>query len=118
MSLQSMCVAIMALVVCLALARPQLFEEKPAPPAQATVKVVVREPAIKPDGYMTEEDCATVASGMQVSDLVFKYGWPAGDYSLSSFDQKLFYPIHDHADDKCVVGFDDNKVVTTLYRDE
>jgi hypothetical protein len=99
--------------------RPSAFEEHPVPqPTPAPAKIVVEKHTMpqQPDGYMTEEQCARVPNGMQVADLVWKYGWPAGDYSVSAFASRLFYPVHDRRDEKCVIEYDDNKVVSTLYR--
>jgi hypothetical protein len=105
-----------------AVIRPSAFADHPAPaepaPKAAPAKIVVEKHTIptQPDGYMSEEQCARVPTGMQVADLVWKYGWPAGDYSFSNFSEVFFYPVHDRRDDKCVIDFDDNKVVSTLYR--
>jgi hypothetical protein len=89
-------------------------------PVEKTKTIVVQKTAkaVQPDGYMSEVDCAKLATGTAVSDLVWKFGWPASDYAYSGFSETFFYPIHDRGDDRCVVDVDDNKVVSTLYRDE
>lgn len=110
-----------AMLLAAAVIRPSAFEEPVTPaatPAPAKTVVIKQAAATQPDGYMTEEQCARVPNGMQVADLVYKYGWPAGDYSVSAFAERLFYPVHNAGDDKCVIRYDDNKVVSTLYRDE
>jgi hypothetical protein len=113
-----------AMVMLAAVIRPSAFDDHPAarplPAKPAASKVIVEKHTmpVKPDGYMSEKDCAGVPNGMLVADLVYKYGWPAGDYSVSAFAERLFYPVHSAGDDKCVVEYDHNKVVSTLYRDE
>jgi hypothetical protein len=89
----------------------------PVPPPERVV-VVKHADAKQPDGYMSEEDCARIDAGMAVSNLVWKFGWPASDYAYSNYDQRFFYPVHDRGDDRCVIAVDDNKVVSALYRDE
>lgn len=113
--------SVVAMTMAAAVIRPSAFDEKtptPAPAQRDKVVVVKQAAATQPDGYMSEEQCARVPNGMAVADLVFKYGWPAGDYSVSTFAERFFYPVHDAGDDKCVIEYDDNKVVSTLYRDE
>lgn len=115
-----------ACVMAAIVIRPSAFETttaatpKPTPAPAAKVVVEKHTMPTQPDGYMSEEQCARVTDGMQVADLVFKYGWPASDYSVSTFGspQQLYFPVHNAGDDKCIVSFDDNKVVSTLYRDE
>jgi hypothetical protein len=117
---------VMAMGMIAAVIRPSAFDQPvtvtsavvtPAPTPEKVI-VVKQAAASQPDGYITEEQCARIPNGMQIADVVWKYGWPAGDYSVSAFAERLFYPVHDAGDDKCVVEYDDNKVVSTLYRDE
>ena len=104
---QALC-GMFAIGMAAAVIRPSAFEEQsntaptPTPAAKAPAKVVVvkQAAATQPDGDMTEEQCARVPNGMVVADLVWKFGWPAGDYSVSAFAERLFYPVDDAGDDK------------------
>jgi hypothetical protein len=116
-----------AMAMTAAVIRPSAFEQPvtvtsavvtPAPTPQAKVVVEKHTLPVQPDGYMSEKDCARIPNGMQVADLVYKYGWPASDYAISRFADRFFYPIHDADEDRCVIEYDNNKVVSTLYRDE
>jgi hypothetical protein len=66
-----------------------------------TKKVVV--PAKKPDGYMTEQDCRTLDEGMSFSDLVFRFGWPAGKDGHDSYAGYMIYPLREDHDRNCLV---------------
>jgi hypothetical protein len=112
-----MILAIFGMGTVFAIIHPSAIET-PAPPPPERVVVVKQADVKQPDGYMSEEDCARIDTGMAVSNLVWKFGWPASDYAYSNFDQRFFYPVHDRGDDRCVVAVDDNKVVSALYRDE
>jgi hypothetical protein len=113
---------ITAMAMTAAVLRPSAFEEHPvaaqtpASTPQAKVVVVKQAAATQPDGYISEEQCARIPVGMQVADLMWKFGWPASDYAYSAFADRFFYPVHDRRDEKCVVEFDDNKVTSVLYR--
>lgn len=122
MNWKTVIIAICGISALVAIVHPSSFEN-PQPvatpaPAVKVKQTVVQQPAVKPDGYMSEADCAKLQPGLAVSDLMFKYGWPEGDYSFSNFAERFFYPVHDRGEDKCVVEFDNNKVVSSLYRDE
>ncbi len=117
MSWKAVILALFGMGMVIAVAHPSSIETpEPAPAKLRTI--YVDRPTPQPDGYMSEEQCATVQTGMPVADLVWKYGWPASDYGISAFSDRLFYPVHDAGDDRCVIRYDDNKVVSTLYRDE
>jgi len=108
-----------AMAMVAAVIRPSAFDDHTtvaAPPPKAA-KVVVEKHVmpVQPDGFLTQKDCATIPVGMQVADLVWKYGWPSGDHAFNNFGEQFYYPIHDQRDDKCLVEFDDNKVTSTLY---
>jgi hypothetical protein len=113
---------ITAMAMTAAVLRPSAFEEHPvaaATPAPAQqAKVIVEKHTLpqQPDGYISQQQCARIPVGMQVADLMWKYGWPASDYARSAFADRFFYPVHDRRDEKCVVEFDDNKVTSVLYR--
>jgi phage-related protein len=113
---------VMAMGMVAAVIQPSAFDEHPttaAPaPAQAQTKVIVEKHTMpqQPDGYISEQQCARIPVGMQVADLMWKFGWPSSDYAYSAFADRFFYPVHDRRDDKCVIEFDDNKVTSVLYR--
>lgn len=120
MNWKTVILAVFGMGMMVAIVHPSSLETPAPVEAKAKTTVVVEKHTLpqQPDGYISEKQCATIPNGMQVADLVWKYGWPAGDYSVSAFAERLFYPVHDRRDDKCVIEYDDNKVVSTLYRDE
>lgn len=124
-SWKQMLMGMTTIAMTAAVLRPSAFQESmnmaPTPtPAAATapekVVVVKQAAATQPDGYMTQEQCARVPDGMQVADLIYKYGWPDGDHAFNNFGEQFYYPIHDRRD-ICLVEFDDNKVTSTLYQE-
>lgn len=114
--------AVVAMCMVVAVVRPSAFDEPVTATTAATpapaAKVVVEKHTmpIQPDGFMTKKDCASIPNGMQVADLVFKYGWPSGDNAFNNFGEQFYYPIHKRRDDVCLIDFDDNKVTSTLYQ--
>jgi hypothetical protein len=112
---------VVAIGMTAAVIRPSAFEEHPvaaqtSPPAQTRVIVEKHTMPQQPDGYISEKQCARIPVGMQVADLMWKFGWPSSDYAYSAFADRFFYPVHDRRDEKCVIEFDDNKVTSVLYR--
>jgi hypothetical protein len=105
--------------VVVSILNPQ--QEQPATaklvPTATPAKIIVKHAAAaKPSGYMSEEQCARIPDGMPVSDLVFKYGWPAGRYGYGY--GHLHYPARPSGEDNCSVELnqDDTRVVSTIYR--
>ena len=113
-----------AMVMLTGILRPSMFDEPvkvtssvvtPAPTPEKVV-VVKEAAANQPDGYMTIEQCARVPNGMQVADLIYKFGWPGGDHGFNRFGNQFYFPVHDR-EDVCLVEFDDNKVTATIYQE-
>ena len=116
MNWKTVIIAIFGMGAVIAIIHPSSLETPEPAPAPAAKTVVIKQTAAQqPDGYISEEQCARIATGMPVADLVWKFGWPANDYPYGY--ERFFYPVHDRGEDRCVVETDDNKVVSALYQD-
>ena len=91
------------------------------PPVKVVEKVrtkivKVAEKVRTPDGYMSLDNCSGLAKRTDFRDVIFRYGWPAGENGEDSYAGFLVYPItEDHAQE-CVVDFWDGGVESTELR--
>src|SRR3954470_14460414 len=119
----------MAMVV--AVIRPSAFDESvpevtptPAPKGKQTVKgkavrqVEVRHlPAGKaPDGYISRNECFEIPEDMKISDVVYRFGWPAGSNGRAMGLGEAEYPIREDHGATCKVFFPYGTVSAVIYR--
>lgn len=84
-------------VIAIAVARQDKIE-RPVVKQIVVERVMVKEREVKvpghqPDGYMTEDQCNRIALGTDFRDLIFQYGWPAGDDGTDSYAGYVRYPL-------------------------
>lgn len=110
-----LCVAVMAIAV------------SQAPPQTAATRTIVKErviqrpyrsdAAVRPDGYMTAEECRQLPFGETLSDLVYRFGWPAAQDTTEALASRLLFPLREDHKRDCVVeiwrGVVDVKVLDT-----
>jgi len=78
------------------------------------VKVVrVPEQVRQPDGYMSLDNCSKLAKRTDFRDVIFRYGWPAGDDGSDSYAGYLMYPLSEDHSKICIVDFWDGGVERT-----
>jgi hypothetical protein len=107
------CIAMMAVAVANIDRNPVRVEKVPVESTEVIVlkQIVTKEvPAKKPDGYITEENCHQLANGTDFSDVVFRFGWPAGEDGDDSYAGYLTYPLREDHDRICAVNFWDGEV--------
>lgn len=86
------------------------------PVATATQTKVVEKTVIKyvntskqPSGYITEDQCLSLETGMSIRDLLFRFGWPATDDGEQYVGHLVFPLVEDH-DRGCTVTIWRNKI--------
>jgi hypothetical protein len=72
--------------------------------------VRVSEKVRQPDGYVSRDNCLTIASGTPFRDVIFRYGWPAADNAEDSYAGYLIYPLTEDHNVNCIVDFYRGKV--------
>lgn len=78
-----------------------------------TVKVPVKDP----DGRMGRDECANLAVGTTMHDMMAVYGWPVGDAGNNSYSGMLYYPIREEPNNRCVVDMFGGAVNTVNKED-
>jgi hypothetical protein len=72
--------------------------------------VEVPVPVRKPDGYMSEDQCMQLAKGTDFRDLIWQYGWPAGEDADDSYAGFLTYPLREDHSRYCTIDIWDSEI--------
>lgn len=62
-------------------------------------------PSRRPDGYMTATQCRELPLGEDLRDVLWRYGWPAGEDGTDSYAGLLDFPLREDHDRKCEIDF-------------
>lgn len=122
---------ILALVGCVCLTsvatvaiNPDAFETA-APEVQIVkeTKVVTRTKVVKvpvkdPDGRMSRDECANLAVGTTMHDMMAVFGWPVGDAGNNSYTGMLYYPLREEPNNRCVIDMFGGAVNTVNKEDK
>jgi hypothetical protein len=82
-----------------------------------TVTKSVKVPVKDPDGRMSRDECANLAVGTTMHDMMAVFGWPVGDAGNDSYAGMLYYPIREEPNNRCVVDMFGGKVNTVSKED-
>lgn len=92
----------------------RVYPERVLPPKTKVIeheRVVTRTiPGKRPDGFITEDECHQIANGADFPDVVYRYGWPAGEDGDDSYAGYLTYPLREGGNRVCNVSFFDGEV--------
>ena len=104
-------VGMIALVV-----RPSAFDTPPPKP-KPIIKVVTKAKIVEkvrtvhlpdgkpPDGYMSRNDCYHIPEAMKINEVMYRFGWPAGENGRAMGLGSADYPIREDHGARCHVSF-------------
>jgi hypothetical protein len=118
-----------------AVARPSLLD-KPVPVTVTSkttppkVKTVVKTRTVEkvrvvhlpdgepPDGYMSRNDCYHIPEAMKINDVMYRFGWPAGENGRAMGLGSADYPIRENHGARCHVSFPYGTVSNVTYHSD
>jgi hypothetical protein len=79
------------------------------------VKVIHLPDGKPPDGYMSRDDCYDLPEDMKINEVMYRFGWPAGENGRAMGLGSADYPIRENHGATCHVSFPYGTVSSVTY---